>query len=232
MRSRVILLLLFVGIIIVLLFSPLTSYLLKDLIISKLENALDMNIVLGKTQFRFPTKLTISDIKAADEYGTAFVAEKADFKLDVPKIFTACVVLDCEFQNVELKSKPSKSLNSTLKPLGVLPQDIYDFGSVRGTMTVKKGFFAINDLNAEGPYFKLSGDMARTDNKEVDYDIEFNINSEVVVLNQKYPLLIDEDKDGWYTIKYSVKGDPRNPDNLFLSTGGIKLQQRIPTREE
>jgi len=231
MRSRVIFLLLFVSIITILLFSPLISYLLKDLVISKLENALDMNIVLGETQFRLPTKLSISDIKAIDKYGTAFVAKKADFKLDVPKIFTACIALDCEFQNVELKSKMSKSLNNTLKPLGVLPQDSYDFDSARGTMTVKKGLFAINDLNAEGPYFKFSGDMARTDNTEVDYDIEFNINSEVVALNQNYPLLIDEDKDGWYTIKYSVKGDPRKPASFFFSTGGIELK-RIPAREE
>ncbi len=228
MRSRVVYLLLFVFILIALLSSPLTSYLFKDFIISRLEKSLDMNIVIGKTQLKFPLRLAISNIKAVDKYGPAFVAKSAELKFDASKVIRAKIVLKCNFQNVEVKGKASNTLNDILKPLAVPPQDIYSFDDINGIITIMKGVFAFDDLKARGPDFKLSGNYLRTNNKEVNYDIEFNINKRVVNVteNQKIPFLIDEDGDGWYTIVFSMKGSPNKPSNIFFSTGGIKLQAK------
>ena len=232
MRSRLIYILLFLFIFIALLFSPLTSYLFKDFIISKLEKALDMNIVLGKTQLKFPSKLIISDIKAVDKSGPAFVAGNADFQLDVSKIIKRRIALNCNFQNVGLKSGLCNSINNILKPLGVPPQDTYIFNDMKGKIVMGNGVFAIDDLNAKGPDFKFTGNFSRTNHKEVNYDIEFNINKRIVSVSeeQKAPFLtdenflIDEDGDGWYTVKLLMKRKPHQPPYIFFSTGGVKLQ--------
>lgn len=226
MRSRVIYILLSILILSALLFSPLTSYLLKDLIISKLEKILDMNIVIGKIEFKFPSRLAVSDIKAIDKYGPAFIAENADFQLDVIKIVKAKVVLNCNFRGVGFKSGLSNRLNDILKQFAVPVQNIYFFDDMSGIITIGKGVFAVNDLQAKGPDFKFSGNFSRLGKKDVDYEIEFYINTKVVALeeNQKNPFLIDEDNDGWYMIRLSLKGDPRRPSNVFFSTEGIKLE--------
>ncbi len=225
-HDKVIYILLFVFMLIALLFSPLTSYLLKDLIISKLEKSLDMNIVLGKTELNFPSRLNIYSIKVVGKYGPAFVAENADLQFNISQLLRAKVVLNCNFQKVRLESELRGRLNSILTPFGVEPQDLYVFDDVKGAITITKGVFVIDDLKAQGPDFKLSGNFLRTKSKEVNYDIEFNINKRVINIAEKQtiPLLIDEDGDGWSTIKLSIKGDPRNPSSIFFSTGGIKLQ--------
>lgn len=226
--DKVIYILLFVFMVIALLFSPLTSYLLKDLIISRLEKSLDMNIVLGKTELKFPSRLTIYNVKAVGKYGLAFAAEDADFQLNISQLLKAKVVLNCNFQKVGLESELRDRLNSILTPFGVQPQDLYLFDDVKGAITITRGVFVIDDLKAQGSDFKLYGNFSRTKSKEVNYDIEFNINKRVVNITEKQavPLLIDEDGDGWYTIQLSIKGDPRNPSSLFFSTGGIKLQAK------
>lgn len=224
--DKVIYILLFIFILIALLFSPLTSYLLKDLIISKLEKSLDMNIVLGRTELKFPSRLTVYNVKAVGKYGPTFVAENADLQLNISQLLRAKVVLNCNFQKVRLESELRDRLNSILTPFGVQAQEIYTFNDMKGVITIMRGVFAIGDLKAQGTDFKLSGNFLRTKNKETNYDIEFGINKQVVNITEKQgvPILIDEDGDGWYTIKLSIKGNPRNPSSIFFSTGGIKLQ--------
>lgn len=230
MRSRVIYILLFLAVLVTLVFSPLTSYLLKDFIISRLEKAFDINIVLGKIHLKSPSKLAISGIEAVDKEGLTLTAKTADFKLDTSKLFKAKIVLNCSLRNVELKAGLGDSLNELLKPFAVTPQDVYKFDDINGIMILGKERFEINGLKAQGPDFRLSGNILR--NKDINYDIEFNINKRVVNLseNQKNQFLIDEDGDGWYPIKLSIKGDPKKPSNIFFSSGGIKLE--VKPREQ
>jgi hypothetical protein len=52
MKGRVFYILLIVAALVVVAYSPLTSYLLKDYITYKLEKALDMDIVFGKVSIK------------------------------------------------------------------------------------------------------------------------------------------------------------------------------------
>lgn len=226
MRKRIIYVLLFVFILIALLFAPLTNYLFKDFVISRLEKAFDINIILGKIHLKSPSKLAISNIEAVDKDGLAFIAKSADFKLDTSKLFKAKIALNCSLRNVELKGGLRNFLNELLKPLAVAPQDAYKFDDINGIMIMGRKRFEIHGLKAQGPDFKLSGDIVRANNKENDYDIEFNINKRVLNLSedQKIKFLIDEDGDGWYPIRLSMKEDPKKPTSIFFSSGGIELR--------
>lgn len=226
MRSHAIHALLFVLILVAILFSPLTYYLLKDFMVSRAEKALGMDITFEKTHLIFPNKMSVVNLKAMDKDGPAFVAEVADFRLDIPKILKGKIALDCDFKNAVLKSGLKDSFNGVLKPLGVAVQDQYKFNSISGHITIGGGGYAIDGLNAASQHFRFSGNMARFKNKSVDYTIEFGINKEVFAPaeGRHYPLFIDEDNDGWYSVKLSMKGDPRRPSNINFSTGGIELR--------
>lgn len=226
MRSRVIFFLIFTSLLMVFLFSPLAPILLKDLAISKLEKALDMKIAVGRVEFRFPAKLAISHIEARDKYGPAFIAENGNFQLETAQILKARLVLNCNFRNIRLRSSISNFLNDALKQFAVPSRESYLFDDMKGRLTLGKGILSIDDLKAKGADFKFSADLLYLNKKDMDYAAEFEINKSVVISdgNQKNPFLIDEDKDGWYTIKLSMKGDPRRPSNIFFSTGGIELQ--------
>lgn len=226
MRNRLIYVILFLAIIIAVLYSPLTSYLLKDFLTSRLEKAIDMSIVFGKTHFEFPARLTVLDVKAIDKNGPALTAERAYFQLDPSKIIKANVVLNCDLQNVSLNSSLSGSLNGLLKPLGVPSQDSYKFENMTAIITMKRNSFEVHGLNAAGPDFKLLGEFSRFKDKKVDYNMEFKINKQVLGADggNKNQFLVDEDPQGWYSVKLSVKGDPRKPSSVSFSTGGIKLE--------
>lgn len=226
MKNRLIYLILFLAIIIAVLYSPLTSYLLKDFMTSRLEKALDMSVVFGRTQFEFPSRLTVLDVKAIDKNGPALTAEHAYFQLDPSKIIKANLVLRCDFQNVSIGSGLCSSLNGLLKPLGVPLQDTYRFENITAIITVKKGTFEVHGLNAVGPDFKLLGEFTRFKDKKVDYNIEFKINKQVLGAEggKKNQFLADEDSQGWYSVKLLVKGDPHKPSSISFSAGSVKLE--------
>ncbi len=226
MRNRLIYLFLFIAIIVIIVYSPLTPYLLKDFMTSRLEKALDMDIVFGKASLRFPAQLIVSDVKAVDKNGPALMAERAIFRLAPSKLLKARIALDCELQKVRLTSALSGSFNDLLKPLGIPPQDCYIFDSVRGEIILKGGSLSVKNLNAAGPDFKLKGNFTRFKDKKVDYDMEFAINKRVVRTDdgKKSFSLLGESEGDWYPVKLSLKGDLRKPASIFFSTGGIKLQ--------
>ncbi len=228
MRRRVIYIVLLLAILAVILYSPLTSYLVKDFLTYKLEKALDMDIVLGKTRVKFPVRIAITDIRAIDRKGAALVAESALFHLDASKLFQAKVVLKCDLRNVSIKSGFCNSLNELLRPLGVPPQDNYIFESVNGVITLKKDFFKVEDLKAAGVNFKFSGYFTRFNDRKLDYDIEFDINKEILKAEDDKAgmFLMGEDKDGWYSTRFSLKGDPHRPSSVTFSTGGVKFEVR------
>lgn len=226
MRNRLVYVFLFIAFIIIITYSPLTPYLLKDFMTSRLEKALDMDIVFGKASLRFPARLIISDAKAIDKNGPALTAERAIFRIIPSKLLKARIVLNCDLHGVELKSTLSNSFNNLLKPLGVPPQDCYVFDSIRGEIILKGGSFSVKGLNATGPDFKLAGNFTRFKDKKVDYDVEFAINKRVTKReddNEVFSLL-GECKGEWYHVKLSLKGDLMKPSSLFFSTDGIKLQ--------
>ncbi len=217
---------LFIAIIIAVLYSPLTPYLLKDFVISRIEKTLDMTVVFGKTRFEFPAQLIVSDVKAMDKSGLAFTAEGAHIRLDASKVIKANAVLDCELKNVGISSGLSNSLNGILKPLGVPVQDTYRFDDISAVITMKKGSFEVHGLNAAGPDFKLLGEFTRFKDKKVDYNMVFKINKQVLGSGdgKESRFLADEDAQGWYSVRLSVKGDPHKPSSVFFSTGGVKLE--------
>jgi len=171
MRSRLIYVVLFIAVTIAVLYSPLTSYLLKDFMIYRMEKALDMTISFGKTRFEFPAQFTASDVKAMDKSGLALTAERVHFRLEASKIMKANVILNCELKNVGISSGLSDSLNGLLKPLGVPEQDIYRFDDISAIIMMKKGSFEVHGLNAAGPDFKMTGEFARFRDKKVDYNM-------------------------------------------------------------
>ncbi|MDD5073311.1 MAG: hypothetical protein PHX64_03035 [Candidatus Omnitrophica bacterium] len=226
MRHRLLYLIILVAILFVVFYSPLTSYLLKDFITFKLEKALDMNVVFGSVRVKMPAQLTVSDIKAMDKDGLAFTAERAYLRLDPAKFFKAKFVLSCDFQNVVLKSGPKDSLNKLLKPFGVPSQNNYAFDGITGVITTSKGFISITDLKGAGKDFKFSGNFTRFQDKKIDYELDFGINNRLVaaVQERERSLLGEEEKDGWYSIKLSLKGDPHKPSSISFSSGGIKFE--------
>lgn len=226
MRSRLIYVVLFIAIIIAILYSPLTSYLLKDFITSRMEKALDMTMVFGKTRFEFPAQLMVSDVKAMDKSGLALTAQRAYFQLDTSKIIKVNAVLNCELKNVGISSGLCNSLNGLLKPLGVPAQDIYRFDNISAIIMMKKGSFEVHGLNAVGPDFKILGEFTRFKDKKVDYNMEFKINKQVLGAQEgkKNQLLADEDTQGWHSVKLSVKGDLHKPSSISFSTGAVKLE--------
>jgi len=226
MRHGLLYLIIFVAILFVIFYSPLTSYLLKDFITFKLEKALDMDIVFGKVRVKMPAQLTVSDIKAMDKNGLALTSERAYLRLDPAKLFRAQFVLNCDFQNVVLKSGLRDTLNDLLKPFGVSAQNLYKFDGITGVMTVSKGTLSIADLNGSGQDFKFSGKFTRFRDKKMDYELDFGINKRIVAADQEpaKTLLAGEPKDGWYSIKLSFKGDPHSPSSISFSSGGIKLE--------
>jgi len=226
MRHRLLYLIIFIAIIFVILYSPLTSYLLKDFITFKLEKALEMDIVFGGVRVKPPAQLTVSDIKAMDKNGLALTSERAYLRLDPAKLFKARFVLNCDFQNVVLKSGLRDSLNNLLKPFGISAQNLYKFDGITGVITVSKDSFSITDLKGSGQDFKFSGNFTRFRDKKIDYELDFGVNKRLVAADQEpaKSLLIGESKDGWYSIKLSLKGDPRKPSSISFSSGGIKLE--------
>lgn len=226
MRRWTIYFIIFAAIISIIFYSPLTSYLLKDFITFKLEKALDMDIVFGKVRVKMPAQMTVSDIKAMDKNGLALASERAYLRLDPAKLFRAQFVLNCDFQNVALKSGLRESLNNLLKPFGVSAQNQYKFDSITGMITVSKGLLAITDLKGYGQDFKFSGNFTRLRDKKIDYELEFGINDRLVAADRKTAetMLTGEAKDGWHSVKLSLKGDPRNPSSISFSSGGIKLE--------
>lgn len=226
MRSHSIYIVLFIAIVIAVLYSPLTPYLLKDFVASRMEKTLDLDIVFGKARFQFPAKLIVSDLKALDKNGTALTAQEAYFQLDASKIVKANAVLNCELRDVGIGSSLSNSINGLLRPLGVPAQDVYRFDDVDAIITMRKGSFEVHNMDASGADFKISGEFTRFKDKKVDYDIELKINKQVLGAQEgeKSKLLSDEDAQGWYSVKLSVKGDPRKPSGIFFSTGSVKLE--------
>lgn len=226
MRSRSIYIILFLAIIIAVLYSPLTPYLIKDYMTSRLEKAIDMSVVFGKTHFDFPARLTVLDVKAMDKNGPALMAERAYFQLNPSKIIKANVVLDCDFKNVNISSGLCNSLNGLLKPLGVPVQDNYKFEDITATITIKRNSLEVHGLNAVGPDFRLLGEFTRFKDKKVDYNMDFKINKRVLGPEEgkKNQFLVDEDQQEWYSIKLAVKGDPRKPSSISFSTGSVKLE--------
>ncbi|MFH0771572.1 MAG: hypothetical protein V1933_03020 [Candidatus Omnitrophota bacterium] len=228
MRIHAMYVFILLAILVVTLYSPVTSYLLKDLVISKLEKNIGMNIVFDKARFEFPARLIISEAKAVDKKGLAFISRYAAFQLDMAKIFLAEIKLNCSFQDVSVKSELGNMLNSALGSLGVPFRDSYNFDSVTGAIILRKGFFSVRDLRADGPEFKFFGRLNMFNGKKVDYDIECRINKSVIdSKSAKDNLLLgDESEDGWYLVRLALKGDPRRPSNVSFSAGGIKLELR------
>ena len=226
MRHRILYLVILMAILLVIFYSPLTSYLLKDFITFKLEKALDMDIVFGTVRVKMPAQLTVSDIKAMDKNGLTFTSERAYLRLDPAKFFKAQFVLNCDFQNVVLKSDLKDSLNKLLKPFGVSAQNNYEFDGITGVITTSKGFISITDLKGTGKDFRFSGNFTRFQDRKIDYALDFGINSRLVAADQEQAktLLGGEAKDGWYSIKLSLKGDPHKPSSISFSSGGIKLE--------
>ena len=226
MRHLLVYIIIFIAIIFIILYSPLTSYLLKDFITYKLEKALDMNIVFGTVRAKPPAQLTVSDIKAMDKNGLAFTSERAYLRLDPSKLLRAQFVLNCDFQNVTIKSGLGDSMNGLLKPFGVSAQNSYKFDGITGTMTISKGLVSITGLKGSGQDFKFAGNFSRFSDKKIDYELDFGINKRIVAAEQEpaKTLLGGEAKDGWYSIKLSFKGDPHNPSSISFSSGGIKLE--------
>ncbi len=226
MRHRILYLVILMAILLVIFYSPLTSYLLKDFITFKLEKALDMDIVFGTVRVKMPAQLTVSDIKAMDKNGLALTSERAYLRLDPAKLFKARFVLNCDFQNVVLKSGLKDSFNKLLKPFGVPAQNNYDLDSITGVITVSKGLMSITDLKGAGKDFRFTGNFTKFGDKKIDYELDFGINSRLIAADQEQAkaLLGGEAKDGWYSIKLSLKGDPHRPSSISFSSGGIKLE--------
>ena len=226
MRHRLLYIIIFVAILFVIFYSPLTSYLLKDFITYKLEKVLDMDIVFGKMRVKMPAQLTISDIKAMDKDGLALASERAYLRLDPAKLLKAQFILNCDFQNVVLKSGLRDSLNGLLKPFGISAQNLYKFDGITGVITVSRGTLSITDLKGSGQDFRFSGNFTRFRDKKIDYELDFGINKRLVAADEEpaKTLLAGEPKDGWYSIKLSLKGDPRRPSSVSFSSGGIKLE--------
>ena len=231
MRNRIFYTFLVIAALFVVVYSPLTSYLLKDFITYKLEKALDMDIVFGKVNAKPPAQLRVTDIKAMDKSGLALASERAYLRLDPGKLLRAQFVLHCDFQNITVKSGLGESLNKVLGPFGVPPQASFKFDQVKGTITAKGGELFITELNGTGRDFRFSGNFAKMKERKVDYELEFYINKKVVEESSgaQNGLLTDDDGDGWYTIKLSLKGDPRKPSSVYFSTGGIKLEIKPDT---
>ena len=105
-------------------------------------------------------------------------------------------------------------------------QDIYRFDNITAIITMKKGSFEVHGLNAIGPDFKILGEFTRFKDKRVDYNIELKVNKQVLGApeGKKNQFLMDEDTQGWYLVKFSVKGDPHKPSSISFSTGGVKLE--------
>ncbi|MDD4879608.1 MAG: hypothetical protein PHR22_04045 [Candidatus Omnitrophica bacterium] len=228
MRHRLLYLIILVAILFVIFYSPLTSYLLKDFITFKLEKALDMDVVFGAVRVKMPAQLTVSDIKAMDEDGLAFTSERAYLRLDLLKFLKAQFVLSCDFQNVVMKSGLKDSLNKLLKPFGVPAQNNYSFDGITGVITTSKGFISITGLKGTGKDFKFSGNFTRFQDKKIDYELGFDINSGLVAADQEpaKTFFRTGPKDGWYSIKLSFKkGNP-----VFFSTGGIVLETHAVTK--
>ena len=226
MRHRLLYAIIFIAIGFVVLYSPMTSYLVRDLVTYKLEKALDMDIVFGRVRIKPPAQLTVSDIKAMDKAGMAMVSERAYLRLDPRKVFAGRFVLSCDFQNVMLKSKICDTLNGLLRPFDVPVQNGFRFDGIKGIINIGKGDLAISDIDGSGPDFKFSGSFKRYRDKKIEYELDFRINPKIVesAEGQAVSLLTDRDKDGWYSIKLSLKGDPRNPSSISFSTGGVKLE--------
>ena len=228
MRHRLLYLIILIAILFVIFYSPLTSYLLKDFITFKLEKALDMDIVFGAVRVKMPAQLTVSDIKAMDKNGLAFTSERAYLRLDPAKFFKARFVLNCDFQNVVLKSGLKDSLNKLLKPFGVPAQNNYGFDGITGVITVSKGFMSITDLKGTGKDFRFSGNLTRFQDKKTDYELDFGINSRLVSADQEPAKTFFQTgpKDGWYSIKLSFKkGAP-----VFFSSGGVVFETKPVTK--
>jgi hypothetical protein len=226
MKGRVFYILLIVAALVVVAYSPLTSYLLKDYITYKLEKALDMDIVFGKVSIKPPAQLRVSEIKVMDKSGLALSSERAYLQFDLASLFKAKLMLHCDFQNVAIKSGLGRSIDKLLGPFGIPAQPSYKFDGITGIVTVQRGSLRISGLEGLGRDFRFKGDFAMENTGDVDYNLEFDINKMVVGdgdAAQKL-LVTDEDGDGWYNIKLSLKGDPHNPSSVYFSTGGIKLE--------
>lgn len=226
MRIRPVNVVLFLAIIIAVFYSPLTSYLLKDFIISRIEKAIDMRVVFEKTEFEFPARLAVSKLKAIDKNGAALTARRAHIRLDPSKIIKANLTATCDLQDVSLGSSLGNSLNGLLRPLGAPAQNSYKFDNITAAITIKKNSLEVHGLNATGPDFRLMGEFTRFKDKKVDYNMEVRINKQVLGAEdfKKNRLLTNEDPQGWYIVKLSVKGDPRKPSSVSFSTGGIRLE--------
>ena len=226
MRNRIIYIVLAIAALAVIVYSPLTSYLLKDFITYKLEKALEMDIVFGSVKAKPPAQLRVTDIKAMDKTGLALTSERAYLRLEPGKLFKAQFVLNCDFQNIAVKSGLGASLNKVLKPFGVPAQPSFKFDRITCKIRAEDGELFITDLDGSGQDFRFSGNLARLKESKVDYELEFYINRKVVdeSAEAQKGLLTDDDGDGWYTIKLSLKGDPKKPSSVYFSTGGLKLE--------
>lgn len=226
MRNRFIYIALVIAALVVIVFSPLTSYLLKDFITYKLEKAFEMDIVFGSVRAKLPAQLRVADIKAMDKTGLALTSERAYLRLEPGKLLGGQFVLNCDFQNIAIKSELGASLNKILKSFGVPPQPSFKFDRITCKIRAKGGELFINDLDGSGQDFRFSGNLARLKESKVDYDLEFYINKKIVdeSAEAQKGLLTDDDGDGWYTIKLSLKGDPKKPSSVYFSTGGLKVE--------
>ncbi len=226
MKVRVFYILLIAAALVVVVYSPLTSYLLKDYITYKLEKTLDMDIVFGKVSMKPPAQLRVSEIKVMDKSGLALSSERAYLQFDLASLLKAKLTLHCDFQNVAIKSGLGRSIDKLLGPFGIPAQPSYKFDGITGTVTVQRGSLRISGLEGIGRDFRFKGDFAMENAGDVDYNLEFDINKTVIGdgdAAQKI-LVTDEDGDGWYNIRLSLKGDPHNPSSVYFSTGGIRLE--------
>ncbi len=227
-KGRVFYILLIMVALAVVAYSPLTSYLLKDYITYRLEKSLDMDIVFGKVSMKPPAQLRVSEIKVMDKSGIALSSERAYLQFELASLLKAKLALHCDFQNVSIKSGLGRSIDKLLGSFGIPAQPSYKFDGITGTVTVQKGSLRISGLEGLGQDFKFKGDFAMEGTGDVDYNLEFDINKKVVGDGDAVQkmLVTDDDGDGWYDIKLSLKGDPHNPSSVYFSTGGIKLEVR------
>lgn len=211
---------------------PLVSYLFKDLVTSKLEEILGMEVIQGRTLFMFPDKMVISGLQIIDKNGTAVKTEEGDFKFELSKIvIRRAIVFKYGFKAVTIDSDIRDSLNDILAPLGIPHQGDYKFDSISGMAVIRRDFFEVKNLKAEGQDFKFDGEFSWFKGK-VAYKINLKINKAVLQqgCGEKQDLLagsqmfLTEGADGWYSAELCVKGEPRNPSEISFSGGGIRLE--------
>lgn len=211
---------------------PLASYLLKDLVTSKLEGILGMEVIPERMIFIFPDKMVISGLQIIDKNGTAVKAEEGNFKFELSKIvIRRGIVFKYGFKAVDIASDIRDSLNNILAPLGIPNQGNYKFDSIHGMAVIRKDFFEVKNLKAEGQDFKLDGEFSWFKGN-VAYKLNLKINKTVLqqrggeeqILFSGNQGFLTEGADGWYSAELCVKGEPQNPSEISFSGGGIRLE--------